>query len=152
MKGTPWSASTPARPPPFGPRPLLPSHMPRPTAGPPTARTVSAHPPPGAEPGRGVGVVDNRLGVVDRAALQRPDLPRLVERLAVDRRQLGDVAPDVVAAGVEALRLSQRIEDAVRPGVVAGARDPLPVPGVVGDIAVDQQVPEVSGAGAPVDI
>ena len=36
-------------------------------------------------------------------------------------------------------------------GVVAGAGDPLPVARVVRDLAVHEQVPEVRGAGAPVD-
>ena len=59
-----------------------------------------------------------------------------MHRAALDLLQLLDVAAHVVAIGVEAARLAHRVEDPVGTGVVARARDPLPVAGVVGDLAV----------------
>ena len=65
--------------------------------------------------------VDDRLGIA--AGLPR-ELPRLVHRAALDAGELGHVAAHVVAVGVEAPGLPDRVEDAVRPGV--DARCPRP--------------------------
>jgi len=75
-----------------------------------------------------------------------------VHGAVLDRSELGDVPTHVVAVGVEALTLHRRVEHAVRVGVGAGARDPLPVEVVLREVAVDEQVEEVLGADAPVDV
>src|SRR5690606_3142405 len=63
----------------------------------------------------------------------------------------GNVLTDVVAARVETGRLPERVHDAVRAGAVARSGDPLPVARVVGDVAVDEPVAEVTQAVPPVD-
>ncbi len=67
-------------------------------------------------------------------------------------RQLGQVAADERAAGVELLRLRDRIEDA-EPGlrVAAGGGGPLPAAVVGGQVVVVQVLGEVALAPAPVD-
>ena len=52
---------------------------------------------------------------------------------------------------VESLRLHDRVEHAVRPGVDAGSGDPLPVADVARDVAVDEQVGEDARTAPPVD-
>ena len=47
--------------------------------------------------------------------------------------------------------LADRVENPVRAGVVAGARHPLPVADVVGEVGVHQQLLEVRSALSPVD-
>ena len=78
--------------------------------------------------------------------------PRLVHVGVVDAGQLLDVAPDVAALRVVPPRLQHDVVGAVEPAVRAGAGHPLPVHRVVGDVAVEQQVDEVLGALAPVDV
>ena len=122
----------------------------------------AAHPPDGdpgvpakaRDDGRG-GLVrrrHERLRVVESLALGRIGLPGLVNRPALEAGELRHKAPDVGAVRVEAVGLPDRVEHAVRPGVVARARHPLPVADVVGEVAVDQQALEVDRAGPPVDV
>ena len=75
-----------------------------------------------------------------------------MHRAALDLSELGHPAADVVAIRVVALRLPRRVEHAVGPGVGPGSRDPLPVPDVVGKVAVDEEVGVVRGAETPVDV
>jgi hypothetical protein len=70
--------------------------------------------------------------------------PRLVNRAALDRGQFLDVAADVPAVAVVAVRLPERVECAAATRVRSGAGDPLPVTNVVCDVAVDESVEEVS--------
>ena len=69
----------------------------------------------------------------------------------LDRGQLGYVAADVRAVGVEAMRLPERVERPPRARVRSRAGDPLPVADVVCDVAVDEPVEEVPRSRAPVD-
>src|SRR6476469_9744708 len=85
-------------------------------------------------------VVDDRLWVVE--ALEPVHPPRFEDLLAAHRLPLRQVAPHVLALGIEAPRLAHRVQHPVGPGVVAGPGHPLPVAGVVGDLAVAEQVPE----------
>ena len=64
----------------------------------------------------------------------------------------GHVAAHVGAVGVEAPGLRRRVEDAVRARVDARAGDPLPVAGVVRDVAIDEQRGEVRRPEPPVDV
>src|SRR4051794_6434967 len=65
------------------------------------------------------GVVDDRVGVpVPPTELVVPCRPRLVDGRTLDLRQLRHPPPDVVAVGVELLRLRHRVEHPeVRRGV-----------------------------------
>jgi hypothetical protein len=65
--------------------------------------------------------------------------------------ELGNVPAYVVAVWIEPHCLSPRIEDTSRPWVRSGARDPLPVPNVARDVAIDDQLGEDVGAEAPVE-
>ena len=79
--------------------------------------------------------------------------PRPVDRLSRKPLQLRDPAPDVLPAGVEALALRGRVEDAeVRLGVGARGRRPLPAAVVAGRVAVHEPAHEPALAGAPVDV
>jgi hypothetical protein len=64
--------------------------------------------------------------------------------------RLRDMLADVVALRIEAHCLKERVEDAVRPGVRAGACHPLPVARVAGQVAVHEQIGEVGCSKAPV--
>ena len=67
-------------------------------------------------------------------------------------RELGNVAPDELALGIEAFGLQGRIEDAdKRRGVGAAASAPLPAQRVVGQVGVDQGVPEPACTDLPGD-
>ena len=67
------------------------------------------------------------------------------------RGELGYQAAHVVAVGIEATRLRERIEHTeVRRGVGPGAGDPLPIAGVLRDVAVDEEVAEVPFTDPPV--
>ena len=88
----------------------------------------AAAPPP--EPRHGLRVVEDRRRIVRR------EQTRLGHVL--DGRQLFDVAADVVGGAGQLLRLQGRVEDPVRPRVGARSRDPLPVAGVLGDVAVER--------------
>ena len=82
----------------------------------------------------------------------RRGVPGVVQPLIRERSDLGDPAAHVRAAGIEAFALCHRIEDAeIGCGVQAGAGDPLPVPGIVRDVAIDEAVPEPGLTLAPVD-
>src|SRR5690348_2337599 len=94
------------------------------------------------------GGVDDRRRVSVR---DRAELPWLVYRTSLDLDELGDVAADVRPVGVEAACLPDRVERSPGARVRTRAGDPLPVPDVVGDIAVDKPVVEVLGSGSPVD-
>ncbi len=61
------------------------------------------------------GMVDDRRGVSGHVL---GELPRLVNGATLDRGQLGYVAADVRAVGVEAMRLPERVE---RPAAGAGS-------------------------------
>src|SRR4051794_36434700 len=100
---------------PPGPSALLPTTMPIPPLRLTSPRPASK-PAPRPELGDGIGVVDDRLGVVDGSPFERPDLPGLVDGRSVDRRKLRHVAPDIVPGGIEALGLPDRVEHPVRPG------------------------------------
>ena len=59
---------------------------------------------------------------------------------------------DIVALGIELLALQHRIEDAeIGRRIRARAGDPLPARGVIGEIGIDQRIPEPRLALAPVD-
>ena len=65
-------------------------------------------------------------------------------------RELGHPPPHVVAVGVEAQPLGDRVEDPeVRRGVGAGAGHPLPAVVVRGDVAVDEVLEEVPRPDRP---
>jgi len=101
------------------------------------------------------GRVDDRRGVIHSSAVSGVELPGLVDLAAFqasDVDQLGNVAAHVLSFGVEAFRLGEGIEDPVRPGVGSGARHPLPVQLIVGDVSVDEQVEKVAGAQSSVDV
>ena len=99
----------------------------------------------------------------DRRRVVRPDphaggglggrvqRPGLVDRGARDAAELGDPAPDVVAVGIEAPTLEDRVEDPeVGLRVRARARGPLPAAVVGGDVAVHEVAHELGLAQAPV--
>ncbi len=67
-------------------------------------------------------------------------------------RELRHPPAHVRAARVEPLALRHRVEHPVGPGVGAGARHPLPVELIVGDVPVHQKVEEVPGAHPPVRV
>ena len=65
-------------------------------------------------------------------------------------RQLGHPAADIVAIGIALLALAHRVEDAKegrRIGAAAGR--PLPAETVVGEVGINESVPEPSGAILP---
>jgi hypothetical protein len=62
-----------------------------------------------------------------------------------------DVPRDVRAARVVPFGLSLRVESSIRAGVIASASDPLPVSGVVRQVAVEQPPSELGIAQPPVD-
>ena len=137
----PCSAAAAAIWSPPGPSALLP----RITASRPIVRRSYAAPRP--EGRSRLVVVDDRLGIAEPA--EAIEQPGPVDRLSARPPQLRQVAAHVGALGVEALGLAQGVEDAVGTGVVAGPSHPLPVAGVVGDLAVGEQVPEVPGGTWP---
>ncbi len=78
--------------------------------------------------------------------------PRRMDVLGRQFRELGHPAADIGPLRVELLSLQDRIEDAeIRRGVGAGPGDPLPARRIVGEVGVDQRVPEPVLAGAPRD-
>ena len=80
---------------------------------------------------------------------------RVPGRVQMRVRQLGELgheAAHIGAVGVEFLALRHRVEDAEEGlRVDAAAGDPLPVRRVVGEVGIDQRVPEPGLALAPVD-
>ena len=90
------------------------------------------------------------LGVVHDRSRVALDSLRLVDLLGRHVRQLRHPARDVGPVRVELLALRGRVEDPeVRRRVGAGARDPLPVVLVGGQVAVGQPLHEVPGAVPP---
>src|SRR5688500_11160739 len=79
--------------------------------------------------------------VDDRRRIVRREQARFGHVL--DGPSLIDVAGDVLGGSRQLLRLQGGIEDPVRPLVGAGAGDPLPVAGVLRDVAVEEEVVEV---------
>ena len=75
-----------------------------------------------------------------------------MNRSAVDAGELRDPPAHVRAGRVVALRLTRGVEHPVRARVRPGPGHPLPVAAVVRDVAVDEQVGEVGGARAPVQV
>ncbi len=94
--------------------------------------------------------IDDSLGVLGRACCERR-APRLVDGRAFQLAELGNVAADVLALWVQSLRLCDGVEDAVRARVNACSRYPLPVAGVVRDVAVDEQLEEKLRSSPPID-
>ena len=79
-------------------------------------------------------------------------LPRGVDGICGQVRQLGHPLADVIPVWVEFLALQNRVEDAeVRCGVGAGSGCPLPAAVVGGRVAVEQVVHEPAFAPLPVD-
>src|SRR5829696_1692806 len=109
-------------------------------------------------PVAGGDVVDDRVRVVgaeaDAGLLQvgGGGPPGGEDGRWIERRQLGDPAADVVAVGVELLRLGDGVEDPVEEGGIgAGPGDPLPAAVVGGEVPVHQVLEEEAGTLAPVD-
>src|SRR3546814_15399856 len=96
--------------------------------------------------------VQDRLGIAQLTPNVLRKLPRRVHRRAIDAGELRDVTAHVGPVRIEALGLAQRVEPAVRSRVGSGARHPLPVELVVGDVTVDQVMHEVPRALTPVDV
>jgi hypothetical protein len=64
--------------------------------------------------------------------------------------QLWAILPHVLALRIELLALTKRIENPkIRSGISAAASTPLPSEGVLGEISVDQRIPEPAGAFDP---
>ena len=106
----------------------------------------------------GGGVVDDRRRVVGpdpNPGLGQGSLvevPRLVDRRAVDASQLGDPAAHVIAVRVEPPPLQGRVEHPeVRLGIGAGARRPLPAAVVRCRVAIRQVAHELRLAKSPVE-
>src|SRR5688572_3901862 len=97
------------------------------------------------------GVVDDRGRVTSRWAGGQG--PRLVDVSAGDAGQLRYPPADVLAVGVELAALQQGVEDPEEGGGIgAGPGGPLPAVLVRGEVAVDEQLHEVAGAPAPVEV
>jgi hypothetical protein len=75
-----------------------------------------------------------------------------VDRRRLEVRQLRNVATHEAAIRIEAFGLTNGIHRRNPPRRVAGPCDPLPVPGIAREIAVDQQLPEVLRPLTPVDV
>jgi len=79
-------------------------------------------------------------------------IPRRVDVAIGYISQFGNEVAHVISAGVEFLSLQHRIDHPEeRGGVSATACDPLPARGIVGEVRVNQCVPEPLLAKAPVD-
>jgi hypothetical protein len=94
-------------------------------------------------------VFDNRQRIVSAEAdasgsqLQRWRLPRTMDPSVREAGQFRDPPPDVSALGIEFFALRDGIKNAKeRRRVVAAARYLLPATGVVGEVGVDERVPE----------
>ena len=78
--------------------------------------------------------------------------PGGVEVLVGQIPQHRQPAADIGAIGIELLPLPHGIEDAeVGGGIRAGTGDPLPARGIVGQIGIDERIPEPVRAMTPVD-
>ena len=97
------------------------SPAPPPIAKPATIGTAIATITKRQHPGRHARRLHDRVGIVEPLALLGVELPRLVHGAALDLPQLRHVAAHVLALGVEAMRLPQRVEDRL-------GRVSLPVP------------------------
>src|SRR5918999_1522277 len=95
--------------------------------------------------------MDDRWRVVEATPAGGGQVPGTVHARAVYVGEFRDVSAYVVALGIEAGRLPQRVQYLAGPGVVAGAGNPLPVTGVVGDVAVGQPFVEMAQPIEPVD-
>jgi len=106
----------------------------------------------------GLLVVDNSVGVVfaegDIVVAEGGFVgaPRCVEEIGREVGQFGDVISDVVAGRVVFFGLSDGIEHTEkRLSVGAATGGPLPSEGIVGEVGVDEEFPEVVGAPLPGD-
>src|SRR3954452_24528096 len=102
-------------------------------------------------------VIDDRMriGLAEFASgtdeFERRCLPRLMDHLVRQLRQLRQPAPHIAAVRIELLTLQDRVEHAkIRRGVRAGARDPLPVGGIAAGVGIDQCIAKPLFAVAPV--
>ena len=91
------------------------------------------------------GVLDDRCGIA--RPVREPMAPWLMDELVRDTSQFFNVATDIAAVRIKALRLCRRIEDPeVRCGVRARSSYPLPVELVAREIAVHEVLNKVRGA------
>lgn len=92
---------------------------------------------------------DDRRRVADAGEAPPAEAPRLVDQGRVERPQLGHVAADVLAAGIEAPSLARRAEHPVRVAPRAAPRHPLPVQVVERDVRVHEMGEKVARSVLP---
>ena len=92
---------------------------------------------------------NDRRRIADAGESAPAQTPWLVDQGRVERPQLGDVAPDVLAAGIESPSLARRAQHPVRvrPGAAPG--HPLPVQVVERDVRVHEVRQEVARSVLP---